>query len=529
MLYGLRTSCFIQRQTSLGSSQHSPRSMPELPTIALDTTVAELYRRASPKHAGKRIGQVLCGVNSGMWLSPQFPRNIKFLYQDSSFNTLPHHQLTEDNHELQSSLAMKYLSLIPQRDAFISGDTAVVLFNIGQSPEQIEHDKREAEKTIGVLEASQRPELLFCPGPGHIPLRENNIDMVACKVVLDALNDYPMTCDLETHWFLNSKEGLACSGLPTPRCDIIQLDGYCPEARTCCHDCKSGDPLFVPPQCSGSRGEWLNKSTDHVISALKSRKLPFVLKNQQTFGGAGTYFVSGERERDRLVEDLSGGLLRKLFSQVTADNHHLKPGTVLLSDMVADPIGDYGLTFFVTEDGDAIFLAVSEQMIDSNRAWVGSTINYTHQESLQERFSPIMLEIAAWLHKYGYFGPTGADILETAPVDSESTDSTASFHIVDLNVRTSGSICLPLLRGHFLKRGFSCGSSFTITVKATRDEFVKQWRAEFESGRMCILSWYEDWSAGTSSIADVAVGGEDESRLHEEMKKVRDTTDEVTF
>jgi hypothetical protein len=139
-----------------------------------------------------------------------------------------------------------------------------------------------------------------------------------------------------------------------------------------------------------------------------------------------------------------------------------------------------------------------------------------------------MHEIAAWLHKYGYFGPTGADILETAPVDGESTDSTANFHIVDLNVRTSGSMCLPLLRGHFRKRGFSCGSSFNITVKATRDEFIKQWQENFESGRMCILSWYEHKGDGTS-IADVAVGGEDESRLQEEMKRIRDTTDEVTF
>lgn len=288
--------------------------MPELPTITLDTTIAELYRRASPKHAAKRIGQVLCGVNSGMKLNPHFPRNVKFLYQDSPFNTLPHHQLTEDNHELQHCLAIKYLSLIPQREAFISGDTTVVLFNVDQSSEQIEHDKREAEKTTSVLQASQRPLLLFCPGPEHIPLQENNIDMVACKVVLDGLEGYPMTCDLETHWFLNSKEALACSGLPTPKCDIVQLDGCCPEAETCCHHCKSGDPLFVPPQCSGNRGDWLANSTDRVISALKSRELPFVLKNQQTFGGAGTYFVRNEKERDELVEDLSGGLLRKLFS-----------------------------------------------------------------------------------------------------------------------------------------------------------------------------------------------------------------------
>ena len=61
-----------------------------------------------------------------------------------------------------------------------------------------------------------------------------------------------------------------------------------------------------------------------------------------------------------------------------------------------------------------------------------------------------------------------------------------------------------------------------------RDEFIEKWREEFESGRTCILSWYEDRRAGCS-IADVAVGGVDEIRLQEEMKRIRDTTHEVTF
>lgn len=130
--------------------------------------------------------------------------------------------------------------------------------------------------------------------------------------------------------------------------------------------------------------------------------------------------MTSEKERDELLDNFCRSPLRKLFSQVTADNHHLKPGTVLLSDMVVDTIGDYGLTFFVTEDGDAIFLAVSEQMIDSNCSWVGSTINYTDQKSLQQRFSSIMLQMASWLHKYNYFGLVGADILETAPKDGET-------------------------------------------------------------------------------------------------------------
>ncbi len=101
-----------------------------LPVVKLDTTISDLYRRTSPQNATKTIGQVLCGVNSGLALSAHFPRNAKFLYQDSPFTSLHPRELTSKNRPLQRSLAMKYLGLIPQRDAFISGATPVVFFNV---------------------------------------------------------------------------------------------------------------------------------------------------------------------------------------------------------------------------------------------------------------------------------------------------------------------------------------------------------------------------------------------------------------
>ena len=502
--------------------------MVDLPLITLDITLAELYRKASPSNAHKKVAQVLCGVNSSLDLSDDFPRNVKYLYQDTLFNSLSKRELTDQNHELQRSLAMKYLSLIPQRDAFISGDTVVVLFNVDQSPEQIEHDRQEAQRTIQILNPKQQPSLVLCPGPGKIPMKENGIDMVACKLVLDQLGDYPMVCELEKHWYINSKEALASSGLPMPKCEIIEVVGYSQEAETCCSHCLEGDTFFIPSDCSGSRAKWLNEQKDRLLGRLLSRSLPFVLRNQQTFGGAGTYVVTNEEERSKLVQDFSSGLLRKLYSQVTAQNYRLKPGTILLSDLVSDPIGDYGLTFFVTENGGAIFLAVSEQLIAEHRAWIGSTINYKRQQQLEEKFRPIMHKIVAWLHSHGYYGPAGADILETErkPVNGEPVST--KLHIADLNIRTSGSLCLPLLRGHFESRGLTWGSSFSITVQSTRDNFIREWKEQFESGRMCILSWYEDKNTGVS-IADVALGSENEQRLQEEMQRVREATDDVTF
>ncbi|EON97856.1 putative solid-state culture specific atp-grasp domain protein [Phaeoacremonium minimum UCRPA7] len=506
----------------------------KLPKIKLDTTIAELFKRAKPQDAEKRLGLVLCGVNCGMDLSPDFPRNTKFLYQDSPFNTIPRQDLSNGNIELQKSLAMKYLSLIPQRDAFISGNAAVVLFNVDQTPEQMEHDRHEAEATISVLDSSQRPELIFCPGPAKIPVKEHHIDKIAYKLALDGLQEYPLTIDLETHWYLNSKAALALSGLPTPRAEVIEVAGFGPTADACCDICTTdrGELVFIPSKCTGSRGEWLREQTKLIIAAIERRSIPFVVKNQQTFGGAGTWVISTEKQKRDFLADFNGedGVLRKLLSSVTKDNYHLKPGTFIISDLVKDPIGDYGLTFFVYDTGEATFLAVSEQMIDGNNAWIGSTINYTHQGKLYQKFEPLMKKTAAWLSKHGYYGPAGMDILETrtpGETDSHTGEQTA-YHIVDLNVRTSGSLCLPLLRGHFTSRSMNCASSFSITVKGGRDEFIEKWKDGFESGQMCILSWYED-SDAQESIADVAVGAESEEQLQKQMKRVRDATEEVTF
>ncbi|KAF9870970.1 solid-state culture specific [Colletotrichum karsti] len=519
--------------------------MTNLPTITLDTTLADLYRRASPKNAHKRIAQVLCGVNSASELSANVPRNAKYLYQDSPFNSISTNKNAGSHvgdKKQQQELAVKYLSLIPQRDAFISGDTAVVLFNIDETDEQKAHDKEEAEKTISVLAKKQRPDLIFCPGPSKIPITEARIDLIAYKLVLDGLEDYNLVVPPETHWFLNSKAALAQSGLPTPKSKIVELDGFAAQNTMCCTLCKGDVAEFVIPEaCSGSRGEWFEKQSKEIFAELKAHPLPFVLKNQQTFGGAGTYIINTEEDRDSVIQDFRNGILRKLLSSVIESNFHLRPAALILSDLVENPIGDYGLTFFVTDDGsDPIFLAASEQMIDDEKAWIGSTINYARQDELKKKFGPLVKRIAIWLRNHDYVGPAGADVLETAPVTNGKTnghhtngtknggEDFSCFHVVDLNIRTSGSLCLPLLQGHFMSCGLWSGSSFSISLKKGRSEFIDNFKEEFESGQMCIISWYEDPDTGVS-LADVAVGAEDQEGLKKAMKLVRDATDEVTF
>lgn len=502
--------------------------MVTLPTVMLDTTVVDLFRRASPQNAHCNLGVVAALASSCTDLTEDYPRNIKYLYQDSSFTTIRKSEI-DNNQSLQRWTAVKYLSIVPQRDAFISGHTPVVLFDVAGLDGQKQHARVEAERTIDVLHPTQRPNLIFCPGPAKIPMQENGINVLASKMVIDELEGQPVVFDLDKHWYLNSKAALAMSGLPTPKCDIVETAGYAPEAKDCCACCRNGDAYYISPDCTGSRGKWLDEQVEPFLDRITKRSIPFVLKLQQSFGGFGTFIATSEQERSQLIGNLSDDILRKLFSAVTPANYHLKPATILLSDLVEKIIGNFGLTFLVTASGDAIFLAVADQMIDSNtHGWIGSIINYPLQTQLEQKFGSIMGDISTWLHSHGYCGLVTADILETERDPINGASRRTDFHIVDLNVRTSGSLSLPLLRSHFMNRGLQFASSFLITVRMTRDEFIRHWQQAFESGTMCIMSWYTETVSqiGTGSIA---LGADTLEVLQQTMTRLGEMTEKFNL
>jgi hypothetical protein len=129
-----------------------------------------------------------------------------------------------------------------------------------------------------------------------------------------------------------------------------------------------------------------------------------------------------------------------------------------------------------------------------------------------------MNQISGWLQSYGYVGPAGADVLEDAE----------GFHVVDLNVRTTGSCCLPLMRTHFTSKGLHLASSFSIDVEQRRNEFLEMFRNELREGRMCVVSWYEDPETGTS-LADLVIGGQNDQDLKKLMDRVNENSKTVTF
>lgn len=148
--------------------------MPDLPTVTLDVTLSDLYKHAGLGYAGHHIAHIFCGVTSALDLTPDFPRNYRYVYQDSSFG-----EAEKDVDETyRRSLAIKFLSLVTQRDAFITGQAPVVFFHTSSEQEQRQHDVDQVSRTLSVLEPSQRCKPVFCAGVHDVfevrPLRANS-------------------------------------------------------------------------------------------------------------------------------------------------------------------------------------------------------------------------------------------------------------------------------------------------------------------------------------------------------------------
>lgn len=188
--------------------------MLNLPPIRLDTTLAELYAKDSTECEQGHIALVLCAANSDVAPTSRFARNTKFLYQDSTFSSRPEGASPEQARELQRTVAVKYLSLVPQHDAFAAGNMPVISFNLEDSDASTARSQEEALQTIRSLIPMQRPRFLFFSGPEQIAMEENGIIRLVVKMELDGLEGFPLALDLETHYFLNSKAALCQSGLP---------------------------------------------------------------------------------------------------------------------------------------------------------------------------------------------------------------------------------------------------------------------------------------------------------------------------
>lgn len=495
------------------------------PRVNLDVTLAELYHmddhEIDSSHAPVLVNAF---PSSDLAMTSRYPRNTKYLYQDSE-NSKP--WSARDRIRLQRIMAIKLLSLLGQRYTFAAGNMPVVLFDPDVDVDACalrsssgNHASAEALRTSSILPVHQRPRFRFIAGPEDLELDRPG-ELLAMAMPLDALDRLPHVIRPDIHYDLLSKACLAESGLPTPSSQVIHLvtnktvqsmattfPGFFPDALT----------AFTQDEIDIFRDQ-VKVASKNALEPISAHVLPFVLKQTLTVSGGGTYIIHTEAQRQALISKLQSTVIPMLLSSSTDVNAHLHPATLILSTYI-HAVNSYGLTFFVSRaNGACRFISCSHQDFDKAGFWTGGFIEYLQQPGLEIRFSGTMRMVGAFLFSKGYYGPAGIDVLE---------DAHGGQWVVDMNVRTPGSLPVGVLKGHFsTERGLHVAYMLSgIRLPYSREKFREVLSVPFEEGRIVIVAWYEEVPDGNDGVswANLAMGGETKKELYELLAKIKDAT-----
>ncbi|KAI9370879.1 hypothetical protein BJX61DRAFT_544189 [Aspergillus egyptiacus] len=430
-----------------------------------------------------------------------YPLQFKYSHEGTSAKFAYGYKVDEeDDDHVTSSLAMA-ANLIPQRYAFSAGRMPLVILDAiaaTQSNSEREGDARTADsvpghhhldihQTFAQLQPDQRPIVSFAKNPASIEL---GLDArIAVLVPTDSLSHLPhLTCP-ETHYKLLSKRGLAVSGLPTPPSRVID---------TILVDSDDPDPSLLAKEAARMADE-----------AIEQHPVPFMVKLPQSISGMGTFAVTSETDRMR-IKGMLTTQLEVMLGQLNPSNRALHPCSIVVQDFVDGPV--VALSLFVTKTGQPRFVSCCEQLFDDRAHWIGGRISYRLQAGFQKTFSALMGQVAAFLHRRGYHGPAGVDIV-TDPHSGERL-------VIDLNVRVTGTFHLGPLRGHFTRRGLFDAAMTSGDFSCTRDVFEQAFSDEIRQGSLIVSGWAHDESRSKSHAA-ITVGASDSDTLQEYLQRIR--------
>lgn len=159
------------------------------------------------------------------------------------------------------------------------------------------------------------------------------------------------------------------------------------------------------------------------ISQVKTPdEYPFLVKVSHGLAGEGTYIIRNKEDLDYCAVDI---------------RQYVKMGlvkTVLVSEFVLNEVGNYCVQFYVDKEGKATLLGATNQMVTEDGEMIGGVIRYS---DTMDKFHHKIAVLSRFLHKHGYFGVVGVDVLENAD---------GQMFVIDANIRINGSTPLCVLR-----------------------------------------------------------------------------------
>jgi len=452
--------------------------------IKLEDTLCEFFASEARHSNPEEFNKIFISYNpiSEVDLASELPRNRKYITQ----------QWRRCAGDRSATIN---LVLMPQRMAWMVGKMPVVFFK-KEKPENQEDTifntvESDLAKTLSIIDAQSRFQPVFGTSRTTICKFAKNSTVIP-YLPADGLDAAHYTHP-DIHYELLSKRGLALSGLPTPRAQLVDFD--LPEG--------------------GWTDAIIDKEVARAVSAIRNNTRPFVLKTNCAGGGKGTYIIHTKAEQAAVEHTITNHLPSEL-SNLTLENAHLHPCSLILTAFL--PGHSVSVNFYVRNDGKAQFSSCCEQEFSAPGLWSGGTITYSEQRQLAVSHDDIIQATAKFLRSRGYHGPAGVDLVQT---------ESGHYEIVDLNPRPTGTFVLGCLRSHFVD-GLRFNQARVLPFKefsASREEFERAFQKELDVGQIIVLAWCSNPLLMRSHTC-LAAGAKDAALLHELCQSIQTWVDQ---
>lgn len=418
-------------------------------TIQLDTTLADLYRENGIR--GPFVVTMYC-VFGHLDLHPNFPRELTFPEDEEPV------PFSDDEKE-QDRLKRVILGLKPLRRAFGLGSMEVLMFGPNATAAGM-------KRAISQLPRHQRHRPKFLDLDGS-PLLEQLHEICRGRKLLfwrpqGWMKEFDCLVDPQEGFDINSKKFLTTSGIKTPRSIITNLQ---------------------------------NIALDSPGTILDSRALPFVVKLCRAGCGFGTYIITDEAKRLKMVE-----AMRRYKRRGVTE--------VLVSDYI-DLVQDLAVHFLIggadSERGhdNPLVLGVTVQTLTPDGKWVGGHIDYSAQKRLQDLVHETVRDTALRIPR-SYVGWAGIDIV---------IDRDGQQWVVDLNARFTGSMPICFMSQHFWKKRFLPLAQFgAFGYRGDVEDIYLRLRPLLDFGQIIVTATAEIYQG--DNMADIVWGGRDAEDLH---------------
>ena len=473
--------------------------IPKLPTIHLDTTLADLYRAHGLR--GPFVVTMYC-VFGQLDLHAHFPRELVWPEDEEP---VPY---SDDDPAEQDRLRKVILGLKPLRRAWGLGSMEVLFFGpnitakgVRTALSQLPPSQRHIPRFVDLERGPVAEQLRGMPttksttwgganGPERQPAEEKKKKLLFWRPQ-GWMREHDCLVDPQEAYDINSKKYLVTSGMRTPPSLVIDL--------------QTTD--LAPASASPS--------------LFHTQPVPFVVKLCRAGCGFGTYLVRTEPERAAALAALAACRRRGV-------------GEVLLSDYV-DRAEDLAVHFLVGAPGtphdraDPLVLGVTVQTLTPAGKWAGGHIDYRAQPRLAAHVRETLRDTARKLPA-SFVGWAGIDIV------TDKTPDRKQF-VVDLNARFTGSMPICFMAGHFWeRRGLALAQFAAFEYQgAHADVIYERLDPLVQSGRAVVTATatIEDGGGseegdgdgdgdGGTHMADIVWGGRDQGDLVRVEREIRD-------